>query len=239
MTSLATTIKAIDAALVTKYSGISIDTGSPSVVTPVTVFMEDPDPEEYPERVYPSIALKLLSTVPDYFAIVESDDVDDSEEISYNDLVVPPVRTMRKKPLPHRVMYSIDTWHKARASESRDLVAEALLYLTDPRGYLTVQNIDGTAIDLWMFWDGGITAAEERSIDEIIYHKTLTVSILAYLARTAVDTTTDTKVATELDFEVQSRHFYLGAGGVIQIDDSKNVKDVEFRITDTDIEVIP
>jgi len=239
MTSLAVTLKAIDAALFAKYSGISIDAGDPPAATPVSVFLEDPDPEEYPERVYPSVSIRFISLVPDYTGIVESDDIDESEEISYDDGVSPPVRTMRKKPLPHRIMYSIDTWHRARVSESRDLVAEAIQYLTDPRGYLTVQNIDGTNIDVWLFWAGGIATADERSTDEIIYHKSLTVSVLAYLARTAVGTTTEVKVATDLDFEVLSRHVYLDSNGDLQIDDSKNVKDVEFRITDTGVEVIP
>ena len=238
MTSNAVTLKAIDAALIAKYSGIAINTGDPPASTAVTAFLEIPDPEEYTERVFPSIAIQFLSSVPDYFSIVDSEDLMD-EEVSYNAGASPPVSTRRKRPLPHRIQYSVETFHRVRVSESRDLVTEALLHRTDPRGYLTVQNIDGVDIDVWLLWDGGILSKDRTETDETIYRKILTVTALAYLSTVDVATTTEEKVATELNFEVQSRHTYLDSNGVLQVDDSKNVTDVEIRITDTDVEVIP
>jgi hypothetical protein len=238
MTSNAVTLKAIDAALAAKFAGVSIDVGSPAVSTPVTVFLEEPDPEEYPERVFPSVAIKMLSAVPDYAGIVDSEDLV-NEELSTDNGQTPPVITTRKRPLPHRIMYSVDTWHKARVSESRDLLSAAIFHKIDPRDYLTVQNIDGTAITVWLFWVGGISGTEEKHVDEIIYHKTLNVVVLAYLSLVEATDTTDLKVATEHNFEVSLRHTYLDSNGTLQVDDSKNVKDVEFRVTDTDVEIIP
>jgi len=238
MTSYAVTLKAIDAALLAKYSGISINTGNPPASTAVTPFIEDPDPEEYTERVFPSVSIKMLSLVPDYFAIVDSEDLLD-EEISYDAGASPPVSTRRQRPLPYRVQYSIDTWHRERVSESRDLLIETILYRTNPRGYLTVQNVDGVNVDVWMIWDGGVTSMDFSETDEIIYRKSLTVYVLAYLALVDASDTSEEKVATELNFEVQSRHTYLDSNGEVQVDDSKNVKDVEIRVTDTDVEVIP
>lgn len=238
MTSYAVTLKAIDEALIAKYSGLSINTGSPPAPTAITPFIEVPDPEVYTERVFPSITIQLLSVVPDYFSIVDSDDLAD-EEVSYNAGASPPVSTRRQRPLPYRVQYSIDTWHRVRASESRDLVTEALIYNTNPRGYLTVENVDGVDVDVWLIWDGAVTSADSRETDEVIYHKTLTVYVLAYLSLVDAADTTEEKVATELNFEVQSRHTYLDSTGTLQVDDTKNVKDVEIRVTDTDVEVIP
>ena len=237
MTSLAVTLKAIDVALVTKYTGLSINTGTPPVATSITAFIEDPDPEVYSERTYPSISIKLISMIPDYSGIYESEDLNE-EETDYDPTETPPVRSMRKKPLPFRLAYSLDTWHKARVGESRDLVTEALIYNTDPRGYLTVSNIDGVNIPIWMFWQGGVTSVDEYDVDEVIYHKSLTVVVLAYVAQVAFDDVSEEKVVTELNLDVSSRHTWRDEDG-FHVDDSKNVKDVSIRVTDTDVEVIP
>ena len=93
----AVTLKNVDTALLLRYSGVSIDVdGTP---TAVEVFIEEPQVEEYPERVYPSVAVKLIDIEPDY-ARSHSDD-DEKEEVGYNDTVDPPVRTMRLRPHPY------------------------------------------------------------------------------------------------------------------------------------------
>lgn len=237
MTSLAVTMKAIDAALLAKYTGITINTGDPPASTSVTPFIEDPNPEQYAERTYPSIAIKMISMTPDYTGIYETEDLNE-EEVAYDPGPAPPVRSMRKNPLPYRLLYSLDTWHKARVGESRDLVTEALIHRTDPRGSLTVTNIDGVDIPVWMFWQGGITSVDEYDVDEVIYHKSLTVLILAYVAIVDSDDVTEEKVVTELNLDVSLRHTWRDKDG-FHVDDSKNVKDVTIRVTDTDVEVIP
>ena len=235
MGSLAVTLKAIDAALIAKYTGITISVDS--VVTAVTPFIEEPDPELYTERTFPSVAIKMISMVPDYQAVVDSED-DTTEETDYDAGVTPPERSMRQRPLPFRIMYSIDTWHKANVGESRDLVTEAVLYRTNPRGYLTVENIDEEDINVWMFWSGGVTTLDEADTDEMIYHKNLTVTVLAHLALVEADDVTDLPVATELQLSTYSRRTWQGEDG-LEVDDTENVKDITIRVTDTDVDVIP
>jgi hypothetical protein len=235
MTSLATTLKAIDAALIAKYSGITITTSDGD--TGVTAFIEAPMPEVFDERTFPSISIKLLSVLPDYTRIYETEDFND-EETDYDDSVDPPVRSMRSKPLPYRILYSVDTWHRARAGESRDLVTEAILHRTRPRGSMTVQNIDGSNIDVWLFWEGGIRTLDEIDVDEIIYHKTLSVVVLAYLSTTEADTVSEEQVVTAVDLDIYNRHVETDSSGTT-VDDSKNVKDISIRVTDTDVEVSP
>jgi hypothetical protein len=232
MTSLATTIKAIDAALIAKYSGITILTGAVPTVTAVAPFIEEPLPEAYTERVFPSISIKLLSILPDYSRIYETEDFSE-EETDYDDTVSPPVRNMRSKPLPYRLMYAVDTWHKARAGESRDLLTEAILHRTQPRGSLTVQNIDGVNIPVWLFWEGGIRTLDEVDVDEMIYHKTLSVIVLSYLSTASAEDVSEEKAVTETRLSFYNRHVEISSSGVT-IDDSKNVKDISIRVTDTD-----
>jgi len=175
----AVSIKNIDEALALKYSGLSIDIGDPPVSTPVTVFVEEPSSEEYKERVYPSIAIKFLS-LSENSPSRHSDD-EQEEEYDYDDTVTPPIRTMRKRGDRYEISYTIDTWHKIRAGESRDLLRYAIIETTPTRGYITVTDIDGGSQDLWVFWNGTLTTLDEQLNDVVIYHKTLTVRILAKL----------------------------------------------------------
>lgn len=235
MGSLAVTIQAVDQALLTKYAGISIPTGALATTTAVSVFMEQPNIEEFPERTFPSISMKLLSITPEYSSIQDSED-DESEEVAYDDTVDPPVRSMREKPLPYRLQYSIDTWHKAIVGESRDLVSQTLIHRTRPRGSLTALNIDGVSTSMWMFWDGGVVVADEYDSDELIYHKVLNVVVIAYLALSEADAVTDAKVVTEAQVEVSLRRTWRGPSDSpteIQVEDSKNVRDILIGVTET------
>jgi len=240
MGSIAVTLTAIDQALLTKYSGITIPTGPLATPTAVEVFMEQPSIEEFEERTFPSVSLKMMSVTPDYSRIVDSDD-EEEEEVAYDDTETPPVRSMRKRPQPFRIQYSIDTWHKALVAESRDLISEVLMYRTCPRGFLTVANIDGENVDVWLFWEGGFVTSDELHSDEIIYHKTLTLVVVAYLALSAVDDVDEEKVVTEAQVEVSLRSTWRDQGGhplEIQVDDTKNVLDLVIGVTETDEEPI-
>ena len=79
----AITIKQLDAALVSRYSGITIDTGNPPASTDVTVFLEEPSSEEFPEVIYPSISIKFLSMTYDVDRAHTEDEL--FEETDYND----------------------------------------------------------------------------------------------------------------------------------------------------------
>lgn len=204
MTSQAVEIPAIDLALASHYSGITIETGvdengENGVVTPVSVFLEEPFTELYTERVYPSINIKYLGHVPDFEVSHTSDE--DAEQVDYDTGVTPHETVNRESPLPYRVLYSIDTWHKVRAIEDRDLVTEAIIKKTKPRGYLTVSNIDGEDVTVWFFTDGSVVQKDEPQPDMVIYHKIVTVSILAYLSGVAFDDTVREKVVMKVNWE--------------------------------------
>jgi hypothetical protein len=89
-----------------------------------------------------------------------------------------------------------------------------------------------------MFWEGGIRTLDEVDVDEIIYHKTLSVVVLAYLSTVGVDTVSEEKVVTEAQLDIYNRHVETNSDGTT-VDDSKNVKDISIRVTDTDVEVSP
>ncbi|MHA2429219.1 MAG: hypothetical protein ACXADB_14450, partial [Candidatus Hermodarchaeia archaeon] len=173
----AVTIENVDQALLARYAGISIDVAG----TPTTVesFIEEPSTEEYPERVYPSITLKLIAINFDETR-GHSDD-DEEEEIAYNDGLTPPERTMRLKPSPFLLTYSLDTWHRVMVGESRDLVGRAFQERTHPRGSVDVTDVDGGTESCWVMWVGGVTENDERENDYVIYHKTLTINVLVDL----------------------------------------------------------
>ena len=187
--TVATTLKDVDLALAARYAGISIPVEAPGgpVVTPVDVFPEEPATEAFPERVYPSISLKLVSLNPNFEEVHTCTDLE--EEVGYNESASPPERDMRQSPFPFRVTYSLDTWHKVRVGESRDLVAETMIRRTPPRGAVTVPLVGGGTHALWVFWSGGIATLDEPGSDETIYHKSLTVDVLASLLVDAEVTT--------------------------------------------------
>lgn len=181
------------------FSGITIPVQG--IETPVTVFIEEPSVEECTERKYPSVAVQYLIELNDA-SVWESDIEDQSEEISRNTSLDVHEASMRANPEPSVFSYSIDTWNKVRASESRDLLFQAVKKRVKKRGYLTVQNVDGENIDVWMFWGGGIQPSHERYPDEIIYHHSLTVDIHAYAAVVDATDTVVEKVAMEVQWDV-------------------------------------
>jgi hypothetical protein len=203
MSTKATTLKLIDAALAAKYSGLTIMTGSPAASTPVEVFVEVPDPEETTERTFPSITVQFASMTPDFRDMQHCDD-DEDEDLSLDMNTTPPEMVTRPRPIAFRIMYALSTWHRKRVSEDRDLVFEAILRTTKIRDYLTVKNIDNEDITVWLMWDGGVVNADEDDIDERIYHKSLTLSVLAYLSLVEETDTSRVKVVTDLEFEVDS-----------------------------------
>lgn len=222
MTSKATTLKLIDEALAAKYAGLSILTGSPAVSTSVEVFLETPDPEETTERTFPSISLQYVTMTPDYRDMQHCDDEED-EDLVLDGTVTPPEMVVRPYPTAFRIMYSLGTWHRKRISEDRDLVFEAILRTTKIRSYLTVKNIDGEDITVWLMWDGGVVNADADDIDERIYHKSLTLTVLAYLSLVEDTDTTRSKVVTNVEVEVDSYK------------DGVSTKDVAFEFDSTGV----
>lgn len=198
--SYGVTVPEVDAAMAARYAGMAILVGDPAVLTPVEVFIEEPSSEEFPERVFPSVTVKLVGMIFDLERAHTSDDEHEEEEISYNvPPTVPPEREMRRVPIPYRLQYRVETWHRVRTAEDRDLVFEAIVERTHPRGSLL--GVGANTSDLWALWSGGVANLDAVEVDEVVFHKTLTVEVLA-----DVIPTTDTvraKVVTELRMQVQ------------------------------------
>jgi hypothetical protein len=203
MPTQATTLKLIDEAFVSRYSGLRIPVGPNSTLTPVEVFIERPNTEQTTERTFPSISILFANMTPDFANLQHCDD-DDEEELSVDVVPSPAERIMRQKPTAYKVQYVLDTWHRNMAGEDRDLVFEAFLRRTPIRGYMTVRNIDGENITVWVSWSGALVSLDEEDVDTMIYHKSLSLLVIAYLAPVEYDETDRHKVVGTVEIEVNS-----------------------------------
>lgn len=228
----AVSINTVDAALLLRYTGVSIDTGEPAVPTAVEVFIEEPASEEYTERTYPSISLKLMNIRFDETRAHSDDDTE--EETAYDDLQTPPVRTMRLKPTPYILFYSLDTWHKIRVGESRDLVSRTIMERTPPRGAISVEDVDGGTETCWMQWSGVVSNLDEELEDYVIYHKSLLLEVYADLLTDPTER--DVKVATDLLWDMYCRKHVLDeTGRDIETSSGDEVLYNRMRITETSV----
>lgn len=241
--STATTLKLIEAALISRYSSMSIVTSEPGAVTPtsasVTVFMDKPSSEKYPERTFPSLGIQLLSVTPDY----ERSESEDENPEAIGSAVPgeeegdPPEQAMRDSPKPFRITYSLDTWHRVRVWQDRDLVSLALLSKTPPRSSMTVKNIDNADQTVWVVWAGGIVASDEVDGDDLILHKSLTIDVLADLILSSTVTMVKTVVGTQ--WKVSAiRTVSSPDGRSVVRTQGDEVKDLVFRILESGPEVV-
>jgi hypothetical protein len=222
MTVQSTTLKLIDTGLIARYSGLEIPVGDPSVLTPVEIFIETPQPEEVPERTFPSISIRFLSMTPDFSDMQHCDD-DEMEELYLDEDPTIPEMVTRQKGTAFRILYSLDTWHRAKVIEDRDLLFETFLRKTPIRGYLPIKNIDDEDISVWVNWTGSLVMADEADYDELIYHKSVTLTILAYLAPVSVSDIVSDKVVTKAEFEVNS------------VEEGVSTEDVTFEFDETTV----
>jgi hypothetical protein len=219
---MATTLEFLDDGFISRYSGIVIPVGDPAVLTPVEVFIETPNPEEVSERTFPSISVRFINMVPDFRDMQHCDD-DDEEELSLDSVPTIPEMIMRQKGIAYRIQYSLDTWHRNRVLEDRDLLFETFLRKTPIRGYMTVKNIDDEDITVWVSWMGSVVTADESDVDELIYHKSLSLIVMAYLSQVDSTDTDRDKVVTKAEFEVNS------------VEDGISKVDVTFEFDETTV----
>jgi hypothetical protein len=189
----AVTIQKIDEALVARYLGLVVG-GSP-----VSVFIEEPDPDRRRERTFPSLSLKLISLLP-AFELRDSE-TDQEEEIALDVTdETHPMRTMRQGPEPYSLVYSLDSWNRPFAKEARDLLMLAMLSRTPVNGYLSVENVDGEQVLLDCFARDAVISNDELEPDEVIYHKTRELEVVAWLDLVGIPHTSHRAVAvSEID----------------------------------------
>lgn len=243
--SLAVTQRIVDQALFDRYQGLVInvedDAGTP-VATPVQVFVEDPATEEQPERAYPSIVIQFQGAVFDTEVFHTSDDMPENiggqiTTTAAGPAAVVPSQDTRPAPQPYRLSYIIDTWHRVRAGEDRDLVGVALFEATPPRGFLSMFNVDGEPLDAWVLWGaGGITSLDERHADMVVYHKSLTVDVLVSILDSRQ--ITSEKIVLAVRWGVDCISLVQGLTGPPFIDPNGAVLDVVFEVTATGVDVL-
>lgn len=237
MTSLSVSQEALENALVAKYSGFYLSVAG--VPTEVEVFLERPSDEIVGSRTFPSVSIMYLGE-SEYIEARESSD-EDSEEVDYDSTVTPSERVMRETSDPVLMRYSIDTWHKDMAAEDQILYHEMFRRRTKNRGYLSLLNIDGESLDIWLFKiNGSLSVHDYDDVDTVIYHKSITVEAAVYLAEVEYDETEREKVVNEVRWDVKSRTMALDERGLVgEVDDSENVTDVVVRITEDMEEALP
>jgi len=225
-------LKAIDAALISKYSGIQTRIGG--VLTPVRVFMETPSPEDVTDRVFPSISLRLMGFYEN--AELLSSDSSESEEVGYDDTVFPNERHMRMNPLPYRVVYALDVWNKRSASEGRDLVSSAVIQKTVPKGFIPVTTLDGRTYLADLFWNGSPLCQESSDGDELVYHTSMTLSVNAYLSQVPETDIVPEKVAMKIQWDVFKEETVVRDGETVM--SGKHHKDLTITVDGTTVEGI-
>jgi hypothetical protein len=70
---------------------------------------------------------------------------------------------------------------------------------------------------------GSLVMADESDFDELIYHKTITLTVLAYLAPVGTVDTVRDKVVTKAEFEVNS------------VEEGVSTEDVTFEFDETTV----
>lgn len=206
--SKAVTQESIELALKQRFSGVQLSLDA--VTYDVPVFLEDPATEETTERTYPSVSIQFLTLI-EAQELMQSD-TDDYEEVGYDDTPAVHERLMRQAPYPYRLLYSIDTWCEDRALLDRQLVRRALLTKVTPRSFMSVLNIDGEAVDVDLFWDGRLANNDMKDDDHLVYHKTVSIAVVAYLTLAEVDEITRTAVSME--HEIEFRRFEVRNGSI-------------------------
>lgn len=176
----------IDQALHDLFAGFSVTTLDRGNV-PVEVFVEDPDPEEYPERVFPSISIEF----DDLLVEEQNYEGEDREEVLVNTGVTPYVATTREVSTWYRVMYLIHTF-ATDAPTDRALI-RYVQSRKRPRDSIVVGGLP-----YWIFREGW-NKADIVNGDQKEYHKIWTVSVLADIDN--ADTDLQVKKIHEVHFQ--------------------------------------
>lgn len=171
---MAITLEQLDGTLAAIWSGYTVTTVDRGDVV-VPVFVEEPDPEDYPERVIPSIALKFDGLDPD-FKVIHSDDYD---EINVDTGTVPYQITERRRSAWYRAQYVLHTW-AADAQADRQMVrwVESRMLPRD------AVFIDGTGYNVFR---EGFAVVDEDSHGKTLYHKVWVITALVDIDNSDTD----------------------------------------------------
>lgn len=174
---MATNFHDIEVALRDTFLGATIDTLDKGDSYSVPVFVDDPDPEEFVEQFYPSIAIQFEDLEPDF----EMDHGDREELVSEDTVSFPNTSTRRRVAYWYRIKYSIHG-HTTDARADRQLTR-----FIETRK-LPRDSIVAGVETCWLFRVGFRTAHEQR-MDQKIYHRIWDYEVLALLDNPDTDET--------------------------------------------------
>jgi len=166
-------ITELEVALQQRFSGffstlIDSDESTGTALKRIEVFIDEPDVEEYPQRVFPSVSILFAGLEPD-------DRYQDSEDrafVSQDNTISPAENTVRLNEEWYRVAFDVHTWTlDARSDREMIQIVESVFRQKD-----AFPTNDGSFY--WIFRTG-FTVADEKSHDRKIYHKIWSIEVLA------------------------------------------------------------
>jgi hypothetical protein len=204
---LAKRLYEIEQSLYDLYKDIKVSDLQGGQDLPITVFVERPDIEEVPKRVFPSISVNLID--------MEFEPEMDGHFPERTEILVDQNNkeiTSRKTSHWYRLSYQIHAW-SLYAKQDRDLVRRIENRIS-PRDGLTVLDES-----YWIF-RANFVSIDEVYQDRVIYHKVWTYEILADIDNSETDRTD--KMVEEIYIESSTVQTKIEDGTIKPIDSSGN-----------------
>ncbi len=137
-------------------------------VKDVPVFIDVPDAEEYPERVFPSISVFFTNMEPEVFEN-EWDEI-----LDVDDSVTPNIVTLQPASRWFRITFQVHTWVAGDAASDREL----MLFMETRKRHRDAFTIGSDAY--YMFREN-MASANEDDGDTAIYHRIWTYDVIVDL----------------------------------------------------------
>ena len=184
MTDFPNKIPDIDQAWEDKLGGLVLTSGAS-----VAFFQEFPSVDSIPQLTFPAISTQLIG--------INSDSPrweGRPEDLQVGTIAgAVPQSEMIEVPTPYRLLYTVDTWAKARARDDRELLQHIMATVGD-----TDTLFDPVTNELVHVFKTGFNAIDETNGDIRIYHKSFTYEVLVTLGS---DTVALLAQAVEVNFD--------------------------------------
>lgn len=177
----------------------------------VPVYVDSPDPEEYEQRDYPSLAIELESYHLDRTRLEGTQE--EQVVVAQDDPDEPTTITTERQDKPWVLLFSIHV-NTLDASADRDLVARVLTLIE--RRSLSFIDEDEESDCVEMFWVS--TGRADRTEDDIrVYHKIIRFNVLARMFDPASRTTTNTVQEIHYTTNLVKYEYRRGTGGKLHL----------------------
>lgn len=168
---MSVTVEQIEEALKTLHTGAVISTLRPTVASVAApVYLDFPDPELAPHKVYPSISILFVGMEPDTEVI----DSEYERKVSENTGSVPYESSMSAEEIPFRISFQVQTL-ALDAQADRKLV-QWVATRTQDRDSLDL----GGGVFCWLF-RSGMVKLDTQEASGVVYRKSWTLEVAAAL----------------------------------------------------------